>query len=173
MSYFEEGDIIEEDAFERTDLTQHRKYLDKMVAAWRTGDQSKVAVGSVTVITGDILTIGTHKGRGKEELADERGFRKVATQMGVGIRITHRHLPDGKTMIRMSPQEKKVFSDEAIAKRTAALEKRRERLAVEKFAKEHNKLVTQLTREEAQGAVATYRASKTVAPATKATKKAS
>lgn len=149
---FEPGPIEEVDSFERNDLSQHRAYLSDLVRAWQSAGD-KVAVGQATVITGEILESGPSKGRGKEELADERGFRKVATEMGVGLRVTHRHVADGKTLLRLAPQQKKEFSAEAIAKRTAALDKRRDRLAVEKYAKEHNKHVNQLTPAEAQGAV--------------------
>ena len=92
----------------------------------------------------------------------------MAGELNVGIRVTHRHLPDGTTMLRLSPQEKKVFSDEAIAKRTAALEKRRERLAIEKYAKEHNKTVQSLTKEEVTNVLREYRASKSNGQTTKA-----
>lgn len=156
MSYFEESPIVEADSFERQDTTQHKAYLTKLVQSWKTGAQDKVAIGQATVMTGELQ----ENGRGKEEVKDERAFRKLAGEMNVGLRVTHRHLPDGKTVLRLSPQVKKTFSDEAIAKRTAALEKRRERIAVERFAKDHNKLVTQLTRDEAQGAIAAYRAAK-------------
>lgn len=153
---FEEGPINEADSFERTDLTQHRDYINRLITTWQA-DPSKVAIGQATVMTGEIIQDGPSKGRGKEELADERGFRKAARERGIGLRVSRRHLPDGKTLLRLAPQEKKEFSAEAVAKRSAALEKRRDRLAVEKYAKAHNKHVNQLTQAEAAGAVKAYR----------------
>lgn len=162
MSFFENESIEEADSFERRDLTLHRDYMSRLVAKWRALPEGKVAVGEVTVMTGE-PSEGKKKNRGKDELADERGFRQAASELGVGLKVTHRHIGEGKTILRLSPQTKKEFSDEAIAKRNASLERRRDRLAVEKYAKEHGKQVAHLTADEARAAIQAYRAEKAAA----------
>lgn len=104
----------------KTDLAPYREYLQKLQA------QGADQVGEFSTVTGEIVTKdGNTKGRGKQELSDERAFRRAASEMGVGLRYASRHVANGMTAVRMMIQPKREFSAETAAKRDAALDRRR------------------------------------------------
>ena len=117
----------ESDKFQRTDLTPYREVFDNL----KPGIQA-----TIVVPTGDWITKTNEDGsvevtnRGKIEKGHERGFRGVATERGVGLRVGHNHMPDGKTRLRLMVDKKREFTPEALKKRTDALAKGREDKAV-------------------------------------------
>jgi len=98
----------------RSDLTSYEKYLDQ-VAAKGPGFEARL-----TVPTGEPVIVkktGRRTGRGKVESRHDRGFRQVAADRGLGIRIVAEPLPDGKTMLRIALTSKREFSALANARR--------------------------------------------------------
>lgn len=118
----------EAETFQRTDLTPYRTVFD--------GLKPNIQ-GTVVVPTGDIYPDGTtNAGRGKIELSHERGFRAVASERNVGLRVGHTQMPDGKTRLRLMVGPKREFSPETLKKRQAALAAARTKRAAEKAAAE-------------------------------------
>src|SRR5215831_3026082 len=90
-----EGQMVGVDAdgytkISRTELSSYEEYLDQ-VAAKGPGFEARLVVE-----TGDWVTDrqGKRTGRGKIEAKHDRGFRAVAANRELGIRIVPEHLPN-------------------------------------------------------------------------------
>jgi hypothetical protein len=120
---FEQLDVDEKTGkgvFKAVDTTPYVNFI-KQLQTKPAGTEARIAV-----ITGEIITKGkSSKGRGKQEKRDAKNFADAASALGLGLRIGWRHLPDGKTQLRMMLQPKRIFSDETSAKRVVALDGRR------------------------------------------------
>lgn len=117
---FTEMSFSSADKWTKTDLAPYKERLSKLQA------QGDGQVGEFQTVTGEIIVKeGPSRGRGKQELSDERAFRRAASEMGVGLRYASRHIPNGMTAVRMMIQPKREFSAETAAKRDAALDRRR------------------------------------------------
>ena len=97
----------------RTDLGSYERYLDQ-VAAKGPGFEARLVVE-----TGDWVLDrqGKRTGRGKIEAKHDRGFRAVAANREIGIRIVPEHLPNQTTMLRIAITKKREFTDLTNARR--------------------------------------------------------
>lgn len=113
-------EIPEGESFSRMDLAPYRAVMDNL----KIGKQA-----TIVVPTGEL----DDKGKGKEAKVHERGFRAVATERNIGLRVGHNNMPDNKTRLKLTVDKKREFSPEAIKKREASLAARRaEKEAAEK-----------------------------------------
>ena len=97
----------------RSDLTSYEKYLDQ-VAAKGPGFEARLVVPTGEPV---VTRSGKRTGRGKLESKHDRGFRQVAAERGLGIRIVAEPLANGQTMLRIALTSKREFSALTIAKR--------------------------------------------------------
>lgn len=109
-------------------------------------------------------------GRGEVEFGHERGFRMVAAERGLAIKVTTQHTGDNVTQMRVQLLEKRELSDTAVEKREAGQRRRliKDRTAkkVAEYAEENGRPVT----EEEEAAI--YNAVEKAYDAEKAKKKA-
>jgi hypothetical protein len=100
------------EGFSRTDLTPYREVFDSLKPG---------LTATIVVPTGPM----NDKNRGELELSHERAFRKVAQERNSGLRVGHNHMPNGQTRLRLMPDKKRTFTEEAARKRDYALLKGR------------------------------------------------
>lgn len=122
------GLVVEEvEKFHKRNPAPYREVFDNL---------RKGVLGTITVPTGEIIQDGPNKGRGKTELDHERGFRDVASERGVGLRVSRQQLANGTTKLGLYVTDKREFSPEAMKKRDESLAKTRAKKAAEKAARD-------------------------------------
>lgn len=89
-----------------------------------------------TVMTGEIIPEGKPgAGRGKLELADDRGFRVAAHEVGKSVRVGWKHVEGGRTQMRLQLQNKREYSDKTVKNRELGLSRKLLRDAEAKLAR--------------------------------------
>lgn len=117
--------------FSRRDLTPYVEFVKTQLVPKPVGTAAKLVV-----MTGEIKRNGKqYVGRGKSELADAKSFQEAANSMGYGLKVSARHLTDGKTLLRMTLTKKRQFTDEQNANRERGQNKRRLQLAQDRQTK--------------------------------------
>lgn len=116
--------------FSRRDLTPYIEFIQSLA------EKGKGVEAKVMVVTGEIKRDGKqNRGRGRQELADAKAFQEAANSQGYGLRVSSRHMTDGKTLLRMMIVPKRVFTDEQNRNRELGQNKRRLQLAQARLAK--------------------------------------
>jgi hypothetical protein len=138
MSFVEQLTVSDTDTLR--DLTPYNEVLDLI----KVGQK-----GSVVVPTGELVTEGSRKGKGKTACEHERGFREAAKERKIGMNIRHVVLGEQTRLIIVPKAEMRTFTPEQIKTRTEALRKARLKKNVDKYMLEHH----EATREVALKAV--------------------